>query len=44
MEIIRHDDVDNAAFAEAAQVVYDEYINNGSFPQEFIDSIKALAK
>ena len=44
VEIIRHDDVDNAAFAEAAQVVYDEYINNGSFTQEFIDSIKALAK
>jgi len=44
VEVIRHDALDNEAFAAAAQVVYDEYISNGSFTQEFIDSIKALAK
>ena len=44
VEVIRHADLDNAAFSAAAQVVYDEYIANGSFTQEFIDSIRALAK
>ena len=44
VEVIRHADLDNTAFSAAAQVVYDEYIANGSFTQEFIDSIRALAK
>lgn len=44
VEILRHDELDNEAFAAAAQVVYDEYISNGSFTKEFIDSIKTLAK
>lgn len=44
IEILRQGDFDSAPFVEASQVVYDEYINNGSFTQAFIDSIRALAK
>lgn len=44
IDIIRQGEFDTTEFVNACQTVYADYIANGSFTQEFIDSIRALAK
>lgn len=44
IEIVRQGEFDTAPFVEACQIVYEQYLNDGAFTQEFIDSIRALAK